>query len=488
MLKKIIFVIISGIILTGIFVIPELSDQFVDAVPRKKIEFTQTITSISDPGQGHENHQLALILSPNPGTLYDGSLTYTASEPVQAVVLHEISKNDARGQPIWTVDGNTVYGLSLFDQNTKSGSLEFTGAALGLHSPNSNPFTATVSVDGWIRGLPVDITIQQIDIKKEEPILQLARANIPVTIPLHLGLYSGNEVHYIITDSSDSAYANIISERQGWKVETAKPLEKTPNESKQAIYVFTNGIRGSGIHGFQADVFSATPEQNTKYSALSSIIEVSWKKGQNYEVLKSTEDIIKAKDGGRVEFKETNVIINTPQISWPNGQMKIRDDKEISNSMKFDGGQITEINKDKMTVTFVAHRGWGPHGQTIYYIVTDATPKGPAEMMGVVYSPTLSKLVTTPAASDLFQLKNGIKGTGPLGFQPGISGAVPGDINYSPMWRIYTVEWNNSADAQLLETKNDIDALKAQEMLSVSIARPLNSEHIINSPFIDPFQ
>ena len=36
---------------------------------QKKIHFTKTITSSQDPGQGHENHQLALILSPNEGTL-----------------------------------------------------------------------------------------------------------------------------------------------------------------------------------------------------------------------------------------------------------------------------------------------------------------------------------------------------------------------------------------------------------------------------------
>ena len=54
--------------------------NLVDAGSRKKIHFTQTITSSQDPGQGHENHQLALILSPNEGTLYDGSMTFTSSE------------------------------------------------------------------------------------------------------------------------------------------------------------------------------------------------------------------------------------------------------------------------------------------------------------------------------------------------------------------------------------------------------------------------
>ena len=57
------------------------TDQFADAGSRKKIHFTQTITSSQDPGQGHQNHQLALILSPNDGTLYDGSMTFTSSEP-----------------------------------------------------------------------------------------------------------------------------------------------------------------------------------------------------------------------------------------------------------------------------------------------------------------------------------------------------------------------------------------------------------------------
>ncbi len=40
--------------------------------------------------------------------------------------------------------------------------------------------------------------------------------------------------------------------------------------------------------------------------------------------------------------------------------MKIRSDKEITDEMSFDGGQIVEINEDELTVTFVAHRGWGP--------------------------------------------------------------------------------------------------------------------------------
>ena len=139
-------------------------------------------------------------------------------------------------------------------------------------------------------------------------------------------------------------------------------------------------------------------------------------------------------------------------------------------------------------MTFVAHRGWGPQGQTIYYIVTDATPSGPAETMGVASSPKSANLLAHAGAVDLFQFKNGIKGTGPLGFQPGIAGASLGNANYSPMWRIYLVEWNDPKSAQILETKSDIDSFKTDNLVTVSIARPTNSDHIVNCPFIDPFQ
>jgi len=156
--------------------------------------------------------------------------------------------------------------------------------------------------------------------------------------------------------------------------------------------------------------------------------------------------------------------------------------------MEYGGAQVLEINTEEMKVTFIAHRGWGPDGSTIYYIVTDATPTGPAEMMGVVDSPTSANLIANAAAVDLFQFKNGIKGSGLIGFQPGIAAAIPGDETYSPMWRIFLVEWNNPEGARVLETKADIDFFQSDESIIVSLARPMNSDHIVNCPFIDPFQ
>lgn len=487
-MKKFVVVLTIVLFISGILSISLISDQFVDAGSRKKIHFTQTITSIQDPGLGHENHQLALILSPNQDTLYDGSMTFTSSEPVQLVVLHEIDPQQDKGQPTWSVDGKTIYGLSLIDLDKKSGSFEFTGAALALHSPNSKEFTATVSIDGWIRGQPTEVIMQKIELEKEEPSLLLSRTHVPATIPMHKGIYNGNQVLYIITDGSNEDYTKSLSEQQGWKVELAPVLETIPDNALQKMFIFKNGVKGDGIYGFQDEVFSSTPSQQSEYSALNSVIEVKWKTGQKEIIFSSADEIIAAKEAGRIEFNETGLVLNTPQIIWPDGQMKIRSDKEITGVMSYNGGQIIEINEKELTVTFVAHRGWGPQGQTIYYIVTDATPAGPAETMGVVSSPKSANLIARAGAVDLFQFKNGIKGTGSLGFQPGIAGASLGDANYSPMWRIYLVEWNDAKSAQILETKSDIDSFKLDNMISVSLARPTNSDHIVNCPFIDPFQ
>jgi len=43
-------------------------------------------------------------------------------------------------------------------------------------------------------------------------VLKLSRANVPATIPLHQGYYNGEDVYFIITDSSDPTYAEIITD------------------------------------------------------------------------------------------------------------------------------------------------------------------------------------------------------------------------------------------------------------------------------------
>jgi len=319
-------------------------------------------------------------------------------------------------------------------------------------------------------------------------VLRLSRANISTEIPMHQGYYNGGKVYFIITDSSDPTHAEIITKNQDWKVELAPLLANAPVEVLSKTYMFTNGIDGDGVHGFQGEVFTSTPAQPDIYSALTSHVHVTWNEGKQPRVLNSEKMIMDAANNGEITLTDLKVVLNMPQIVWPGGQMMVKEDKTLTDETPYVGGQVLDINTEEKTVTFIAHRGWGPDGRTIYYIVTDATPSGPAEMMGVTNVPVLSNLIANSAAVDLYQFKNGIAGSGPLGFQAGIAAGAPGDANYSPMWRIFIIGWNNPANSQLLENLDDINAYKEAGLIDVGIARPMDSDHIVNCPFIDPFQ
>ena len=107
---------------------------------------SDTITSVQDPGQGHENHQISVLLPPSDKS-YVGRLTFSASENVQFVTLHgPLGIGEDQGQAIWTTDGETKYALTLVDNGQRSGGWFFAGNALALHTMKDTPFTASYSI------------------------------------------------------------------------------------------------------------------------------------------------------------------------------------------------------------------------------------------------------------------------------------------------------------------------------------------------------
>ena len=106
-----------------------------------------TMKSGIDPGIGHESHSLAILLAPSETPYHDGILTYAASEPVQMVVLHgPLGPGEDIGQPTWSPDGETKFGLTFVDDNMASGSFEFTGNAVAAHTMNTDGFTISYSL------------------------------------------------------------------------------------------------------------------------------------------------------------------------------------------------------------------------------------------------------------------------------------------------------------------------------------------------------
>ncbi|HEX5457030.1 MAG TPA: hypothetical protein VFX64_01445 [Candidatus Nitrosotalea sp.] len=459
------------------------NDQLANAGSTKKIQFTQTITSTQDPGIGHSNEQMAIVLPPNSGSIYHGSITYSSSQPVQVVILHQIDKSDAKGQPTWTVDGNTLYAQTIIDSNSTGGSLDFTGSAIGLHSTNSSQFTVTASVDGWIRVTTPEITVSTVTPPTENYTIKLAQSTIPVQIPMHEGIVNGKTAYYIITDASNNLVANTISSDQNWKVQLSPILAHVPITSYGNIFMFTNGITGNGTRGYQDDVLSFTPSDK-QYSPLNKVIEVSWNVGRGPFILNSTKAILDANMTGKIKLTVTDTILNTPEVVWDGGALNVRTSKILSDKTSYQDGQVLDVNVDNMTATFVGHRGWGPDGKTIYYIITAGTPEGPAQTMKIQNVPLLSVLGSS--SRDVYQFANGLHGAGPFGYQEGISSAQPGDSTYSPICKISLVTWNDPQDVKVLENKNDIDSEKSAGHITVQEATTLDKNYILDCPIVNP--
>ncbi len=348
--------------------------------------------------------------------------------------------------------------------------------------------TPTITPSETAFSCPQRISMKDYVGQSSDNEINIARSNIPVTLPLHAGYFDGKYVYFIFTDTNDISVSQVISSMQCWKVEHSAVLSETPESALAKVYIFKNGLIGEGLLGHQSEVFTVTPTSQETYSALVKHIDVMWKNPNAAKTLISEKEIRQAEKQGLITITETTTISNMPQIVWPDGQIPVKEDKSVSDSTPYVGGQVIDINLEEKTVTFIAHRGWGPDGRTIYYIVVDATPSEPANAMGVTYAPTSANLIKNPAAVDLFQFMNGVVGTGPLGFQAGIASSATGDSNYTPMWRIYMIKWFNPENAVLLQTVEDINAYKNAGLIDVVLARPQAQDHIVNCPFIDPFQ
>jgi hypothetical protein len=144
----------------------------------KSFVWQGTVSSVQDPLKGHEKHQAAIILPPRKdGSIYTGVITYTASRPVEVVVLHLYDvKNTTKipkdfsteliapapfGKPGQEV-AITLIKPDYSDSPAPSASIPFAGNALVLHTLSGKKFTATYTVEA-IAQKPVEVSnIQSI--------------------------------------------------------------------------------------------------------------------------------------------------------------------------------------------------------------------------------------------------------------------------------------------------------------------------------------
>ncbi|CAN5780932.1 hypothetical protein BH23ACT11_BH23ACT11_24780 [soil metagenome] len=123
-------------------------------------------------------------------------------------------------------------------------------------------------------------------------------------------------------------------------------------------------------------------------------------------------------------------------------------------------------------------------GEEVFFVHPEASDKETADlltdMMGspVLVVPELEQVPESSLAK-VYVFTNGIKGDGPLGFQPDVFDSAPGDENYSPLRRLYLLTWNNESAAREIKTLQGVRA--AVQSGKIELER---QDTVINEPFL----
>ena len=138
-------------------------------------------------------------------------------------------------------------------------------------------------------------------------------------LPAGKAYAEGKEIYFVHTEASDAGVAETLTNMMQSPVVHVPSLASVPDEVLANVYVFTNGVEGSGPFGFQADVFD-NPPGTAGYTPLRSLNVITWAEGATARELKSVTEILEAESNGNLTIEQPGVVINMPFVVWDGGQ------------------------------------------------------------------------------------------------------------------------------------------------------------------------
>jgi hypothetical protein len=143
-------------------------------------------------------------------------------------------------------------------------------------------------------------------------------AGVPVPPPVR-GYAEGQVVHFLHTEASDGAVAELLTRMMRSPVLHVPALAQAPQALVASVYVFRNGVTGGGPFGFQPDVFDAPPGSEG-YRPLRAVHLVTWRNDKAARELRSVAEIRAAEASGELIVERPGVVVNMPLLTWPGGR------------------------------------------------------------------------------------------------------------------------------------------------------------------------
>jgi len=185
--------------------------------------------------------------------------------------------------------------------------------------------------------------------------------NAPITIPMIDGYYNGERIFFVHTEVSDKPMAEMMTMMINFPTLYTSELKNIPEDDMSKVYVFTNGIAGSGPYGggpfmYQIDVFDSIPDQGG-YSQFRVPHLVSWNDNSTPRILTSVDEILEAESNGELTIQKTDNVVNAPMVVWKSDGMEKTASmiQRMFESMPGVDGEVTSIDVDNYIVMMKLH-------------------------------------------------------------------------------------------------------------------------------------
>ncbi len=143
-------------------------------------------------------------------------------------------------------------------------------------------------------------------------VLEIDTENMVVTFVAHRGFApDGSTIYYIATDASTQEVADMLG-----VIAVPKIGNTLVSSAASDLYVFTNGITGTGPAGFQASIGS-TNAGDKFYSPFWRIQTATWADAENAPFLTTTAEISDASSNEELSTAVGGFIVNCPFIEVP---------------------------------------------------------------------------------------------------------------------------------------------------------------------------
>lgn len=264
-----------------------------------------------------------------------------------------------------------------------------------------------------------------------------------VTFRLHHGVFEGEDLYFIRTDTSDQGFAQ--AEGLVW----APKIAVLSAEDLTGDAYLVEGVPD------QPAVLSSAPGR-PDFTPAWRISRGTWKGSP--KDLTSVSELKVAEEAGDLTVEQTDIVLNGAVVKWGSGELPV--DEELVEYLG--GGQLVEPpDTSEMRVTFKLHECF----PGVRYIVADTSLEPMAEGMHIVPSPGLTDSPSAGATGRTNVFMNGLKGPGPMGFQPSVFDSKAGDPAWSPYWDHMTYAWADGVEPRVLTAEEQVHAARDAEEL-----------------------